>query len=1260
MSTAATVAVQSNPFPGLRPFREEEEYLFFGRESQVDAMVDKLAATHFLAVVGTSGSGKSSMVNCGMRSALYGGLMVRAGTAWRMAQFRPGSEPLGALARALAQDGVLFRDYQAGGLKLAEIIDTTLRMSKLGLIDIYEQAQLGEDVNLLVVVDQFEELFRYQQLGSGQDEKVSGLSEAATAFVNLLLEAKEQTTCPIYVVLTMRSDFLGDCAQFAGLAEAINAGQYLVPRMTRDERRAAISGPVGVGGAEIAPVLLTRLVNDVGDNPDQLSILQHALNRTWARWQHEGGGDGPLDLAHYQAIGTMAHALDQHAEKAYAELGTARQQRICEKLFKALTDKATDPRGVRRPTTLGTLCALADATAAEVTEVIDVFRKPSRSFLMPPAGETLKTETVIDISHESLMRVWQRLITWADEEARSARTYRRLADTAALHAAKEANLWRDPDLQLALDWRHQTKPNEAWASRYHPGFAAAMRFLEASVKLREGEEKGLDSNMMQRLELFGYEIEEQIGEGGFGKVYKARHVAEGYTVALKMFAGDAEQSVAERELFARECEVIAQLNNESIVSVLEVHHEACPAIFVMEWVDGLPITTALQGADWDTKAGAVAMICDSIKHAHQQGVVHGDLKPNNLLVGSDGKPKVLDFGVSRFLADEDDLLRRSSSGVGRTALYMAPEQVVGQETVGSAIDVYALGVVLYELLTGEPPFAANRLHGVLDAPELPMLKREDVPEPLQRICLKALEKRPADRYRSMSEMREDLERYRQGKPVSVRPSYYNNLIESPARGHVTEIDRWHNQALITDGEHVRLRRAYQGLTRSGLQAVSESRLVHSFVLLLYLSGWLVLAGATLWLILHHSKPEADLWLANWLIGRVLISLVPALLANGLWRFFNRRGSYRFAFAAMIVGLLSLPFAVGFTVHEIASDKGLNIAALQEPVDLKCMLETSGQSGGIQDDSCQNDHQIFRGDENTPFLPNIQLFIALMVAVVWGAYVALQSQTLTSATIVGVQFVALYLIGLDFWGLKYFFDERISAGGLFMLPAAVALFVAGVWVGQKLKRPGQTVPLFAIAMVVAILASQAIAIKGPEDWEWKYPEVGTGAIEVALGIAYLFASRYLRDRFRVEAASAYLVLAWLAPVAFLGGIGLMDHYWELSSFTFLDKTLTPWALVLLASSIIVVLLAAMLQSHFYIICGNGFLIYILSRIAFLPPPNWGWTFTIMATGLVVMAWLTWRDWRERVGEDIDDVGELLIRRSRLASSTADEKVNPLKR
>jgi hypothetical protein len=105
-----------NPFPGLRPFREDEEHLFFGRENQVDAMVNKLADTRFLAVVGTSGSGKSSLVNCGLRPALRQGLMARAGTAWRIAQFRPGNDPIGAMARALAQDGVLFSAYTGEGI----------------------------------------------------------------------------------------------------------------------------------------------------------------------------------------------------------------------------------------------------------------------------------------------------------------------------------------------------------------------------------------------------------------------------------------------------------------------------------------------------------------------------------------------------------------------------------------------------------------------------------------------------------------------------------------------------------------------------------------------------------------------------------------------------------------------------------------------------------------------------------------------------------------------------------------------------------------------------------------------------------------------------------------------------------------------------------------------------------------------------------------------------------------------------------------
>ena len=273
--------------------------------------------------------------------------MTRAGTSWRVAKFRPPPAAHRDDTYVSRQRSALLR--LQGPVPLEEIVDTSLRVSKRGLIDAFRKARLPDGVNLLVVVDQFEELFRYQTLSKsslGGAER----SEEGIAFINLLLEAKRQLDLPIYIVLTMRSDFLGNCAEYPGLPEAINEGQYLVPRMTREERRAAIKGPVGVAGAKISPVLLTRLVNDVGDNPDQLSILQHALNRTWAHWQHEGHSEGPISLPHYESIGTMAHALDRHAEKAYEELSSDREKKICEKAFKALTDKGTDARGIRRPT----------------------------------------------------------------------------------------------------------------------------------------------------------------------------------------------------------------------------------------------------------------------------------------------------------------------------------------------------------------------------------------------------------------------------------------------------------------------------------------------------------------------------------------------------------------------------------------------------------------------------------------------------------------------------------------------------------------------------------------------------------------------------------------------------------------------------------------------------------------------------------------------------------------------------------------------
>ncbi|MEM7297852.1 MAG: High-affnity carbon uptake protein Hat/HatR, partial [Bacteroidota bacterium] len=466
-----------NPFPGLRPFGIEESHLFFGREGQSDEVLVKLSENKFVAILGASGSGKSSLMYCGLIPTLYGGFMTQAGSNWRIVVTRPGGGPIDNLAEAL-----LIKDKEYSNLgdedKLIRktIISTVLRSSSLGLVEVVRQLKSDDHENILILVDQFEELFRYRRLESA----TSDLDESS-AFVNLLLEAIHQYDEPIYIALTMRSDFIGECAQFPDLTQMINDSHYLIPQMTRDQKRTAVEGPVAVGGGKIAPRLTQQLLNDVGDSPDQLPILQHALMRTWSYWTDNRKVGEAIDLRHYNAIGTLREALSQHANEAYDSL-SKREKEICEVMFKALTERGSENQGIRRPTKLATIAAIAGVNEDEVARVVERFREPGRSLLMPPFGVRLESETVVDISHESLMRIWVRLKRWLDEESKAAEMYLKLSEAAERYQEGKAGLWQMPDLQLALNWREENRPTLVWGQRYNPAFERTMVFLETSEK----------------------------------------------------------------------------------------------------------------------------------------------------------------------------------------------------------------------------------------------------------------------------------------------------------------------------------------------------------------------------------------------------------------------------------------------------------------------------------------------------------------------------------------------------------------------------------------------------------------------------------------------------------------------------------------------------------------------------------------------------------------------------------------------------------
>ncbi|MEQ8425277.1 MAG: High-affnity carbon uptake protein Hat/HatR, partial [Cyclobacteriaceae bacterium] len=472
-----------NPFPGLRPFSIDESHLNFGREGQVDDILVKLSQHRSVTVMGYSGSGKSSLMHCGLVPVLYGGFMTQTGPHWHVIAARPSTSPIVNLANSII-------DYQISINQIDEtdreihraIITSVLRSGPDGLVEVAKYIQSNTNENIFFLIDQFEELFRYDESIGDQH------SNDATAYVNLILNAVHQTKVPVYIAITMRSDFIGDCATFTGLTQMINASNYLVPQMTREQKRMAIEGPIAVGGGRISPRLVKKLLADIDKHQDQLPILQHALMRAWDYWVDNREPGEPMDVRHYNAIGKIEQALSLHANEAFDEL-TSKEKEIAEVLFKNVTEKGDDNTGMRRPCKVGSVAEIAEAKDEEVISVVERFRKPGRSFLMPDSSVQLDGSSVVELSHESIMRIWTRLSAWVDEESESSQTYKRISEAAAMYQIGKTGLWRPPDLQLALNWQKKQRPTRAWAQRYDIAFERAIVFLDTSRITYEAELK---------------------------------------------------------------------------------------------------------------------------------------------------------------------------------------------------------------------------------------------------------------------------------------------------------------------------------------------------------------------------------------------------------------------------------------------------------------------------------------------------------------------------------------------------------------------------------------------------------------------------------------------------------------------------------------------------------------------------------------------------------------------------------------------------
>jgi hypothetical protein len=272
----------------------------------------------------------------------------------------------------------------------------------------------------------------------------------------------------------------------------------------------------------------------------------------------------------------------------------------------------------------------------------------------------------------------------------------------------------------------------------------------------------------------GYEIGELLGRGGMGLVFKATQRALKRHVALKVVVSGAHAGAEERARFRTEAEAVARLDHPGIVKIYEVGEQAgCPYL-ALEFASGGSLAQQLDGTPTPPRRAAqlVRDLARAVQHAHEQGIVHRDLKPANVLLTGAGVVKVADFGLAKLL-DVEYGHTRTGAVLGSPS-YMAPEQAGGRvRAIGPWTDVYALGAILYELLTGRPPFVGASFLETLEQvcyfdPAPPQALQPKVPDDLATVCLKCLEKSPADRYPSSSALADDLDRFLHGEAITAR------------------------------------------------------------------------------------------------------------------------------------------------------------------------------------------------------------------------------------------------------------------------------------------------------------------------------------------------------------------------------------------------------------------------------------------------------------------------------------------------------------
>ncbi|HEX8165821.1 MAG TPA: AAA family ATPase [Beijerinckiaceae bacterium] len=475
------------PYPGLRPFEEDEWPIFFGREKITHQIIRRLTSNQIIVIHGSSGCGKSSFVRAGVLARLDREC-AREGLHWHTSAMRPGNSPLWNLAEAIAH--IKNPDGPPPSIGEIRAVRQQLNLASAAFPRITQDLGLGPERQACILLDQFEELFRYaQEIGLDEAE---AFAKAICAFATSPPEG-------LHFIITLRTDYLADCSQFAGLAEVVNKDQYLLPRLDKTDLIRAIRQPATLCQGEVELDLAMKLLHDSEGEVDALPLMQHCLMRMWQQIETKPGPK-VLRLAQYPGL---RQGLSTHADEILAGIleekdshGAQPSLEKIELLFSSLTMTDANGRHIRRPQTFGQLLDMTEFDEATLNAMLRPFRERSAGFVMPQGTHDLQKHEVVDVSHEAFIRHWIRLAGspsepgWIQTEDYDGRRYRALLEflPGPLPSAK-ADEW--------IAWWERRPRTAKWAERHGGEFHQVQQLIDATKRQAEEAQRQVEERRRQ-------------------------------------------------------------------------------------------------------------------------------------------------------------------------------------------------------------------------------------------------------------------------------------------------------------------------------------------------------------------------------------------------------------------------------------------------------------------------------------------------------------------------------------------------------------------------------------------------------------------------------------------------------------------------------------------------------------------------------------------------------------------------------------------